>query len=104
MASIVDERPVVIDSFSVDGRRYRTSKPLSFAVRYDRDEGLFFLEGEYRILLWAETREFLLELLEDELQFLWTEYAEGRPEELTEGAQRLGAELRERFEEVADAA
>ena len=104
MASIVDERPVVIDSFSVDGRLYRTSEPLSFAVRYDREEGLFFLEGEYRILLWAETRELLLDVLDDELWYLWTRFAEGEPEELTEGAQRLGEELRARFKLVTDAA
>ena len=95
----VDTSPIVVTEIVVDGESLAVREPLRFGVTLNQEfEPPFFqLDGEFEIMLGAETRKELLELLEDELTFLWRVYAKADPESLSPGARRLGEALRSRL-------
>ena len=105
-ASAIDLSPMIFTEFVSDGRRYRTDKPLVFTFEYSEEDGvgLYLFEGEYSIMHGAETREECWDMIDDSLSWLWREYAEGDPTGMDGVAVEFGAELRERFKLVTDAA
>ena len=100
----VDESPIVVSEIVVDGRRLAAVEPLRFEVTFDAEVPVFDLEGPLGIYLFAETRELLIDILEDELEIFWRDFATGDQSNLDGGAQRLGAEMRRIFVEASDAA
>lgn len=104
--SPVDVSPIVINEIVVDGQRLVAKEPLRFEVSYDTKdpEPFFLLEGPLDIILFAETRELLIDVLEDDLEILWRDFAVGDQSRLDGSAQRLGAEMRRVFLKASDAA
>ena len=105
-ASDIDVSPMVFTEFVSNGRRYRTNEPLVFTIEYSEEDGvgLYLFEGEYNIMHGAETREECWDLIDDTLGVLWRELAEADPDGMDAVAVERGAELRERFKLVTDAA
>ena len=101
-----DVSPIVVTEIVVDGRRLVAQEPLRFEVTYEEEDGeaFFALEGAFGIILAAEMREELEDILEDTLQVFWREYAQEDPGRMTSGAWKLRAELLQRFTEVPNAA
>ena len=97
MALPADRSPVQIDGFTVHDERYRAVPPLRFEIAFDRRDGLYDLEGDFGIRLWAETRSILEESAREELAMLWAEYAREEPSLLSPKAQRLRDDLLKRF-------
>lgn len=104
-ASDVDVSPMVFTEFVSDGRRYRTEEPLVFQIEHVVDDGeeLWLFEGEYNIISGAYSREEAWDMVDDHLGWLWREYAEMPPANMTLDAQELGESLRRRFELAPDA-
>ncbi len=104
--SPVDVSPIVVNEIVVDGQRLVAKEPLRFDVSYDTQdpEPFFLLEGPLDIILFAETRELLIDVLEDDLEILWRDFAVGDQTRLHSSAQRLGAEMRRMFLKASDAA
>ena len=98
-------KQLVLDRFEVGGRLYQTTRPLHFSIVYkgDESESLYVTEGEFGIHLFATTLQDVLEMLDEELPWLWTDYAVADPAELAPDAQQLRLDLRNRFFEVSDA-
>ena len=101
----VDESPIVISEIEVDGVRLVARQPVSYEVKFvaDAPEPFYEIEGPPDILLFADTRELLLDVLEDDLQFLWRRFAVGDQSNLDGMAQRVGAEMRRLFIRESDA-
>ena len=101
----VDESPIVISEIEVDGVRLVAKEPMSYKVTFvaDTSEPFYEIEGPPDILLFAETRELLLDVLEDDLQFLWRRFAVGEQSNLDGMAKRVGAEMRRLFTQEPDA-
>lgn len=100
MAPPSDQGPVRIDGFTVHDERYCAVPPLHFPIAFDRRDGLYDLEGDFGISLWAESRSILENSLKEELAMLWTEYAREEPSLLSPKAQRLRDDLLKRFRKV----
>ena len=90
----IDETPIEKREIVIDNVRYRVVPPLRFEVKFDSKDCLYDLQGDFGILVHAETRNALEDMLWDSLDMLWIEYAQEDPEKLTMSAQRLRAELR----------
>lgn len=82
---------------TIAGVRYAVTPPLEFTVTFDREDGLYDLSGDLDILLTAETRTDLLEVVEATLVMLWQDYALEEPDRLTPAARRLREKLLDRF-------
>lgn len=102
----VDVSPIVVREIVVEGRRLAAREPLRFEVSLNSEdpEPFLLLEGPLDIILFAETREQLIDGLEDELEILWRDFAVGDQSRLDGSAQRLGAEMRGLFLRATDAA
>ena len=102
----VDVSPIVVSEIEVDGVRLVAKEPIRYEVTFvaDTSEPFYEIEGPPDILLFAETRELLLDVLVDDLQYLWRTFAVGDQTRITSGAQRVGAELRQLFTRESDAA
>ena len=102
----VDVSPIVVSEIVVEGRRLAARAPLRFEVSLNPGdpEPFLLLEGPLDIILFAETREQLIDGLEDELEILWRDFAVGDQSRLDGSAQRLGAEMRGLFLRATDAA
>ena len=103
-ASDVDVSPMILDEFVSGGQRYRTEQPLVFTTEYLGEDEMYLIQGEFDIALWAPTREDVWDVLSETMDWMWRHFAEGDPEQLDGVAADRGVELRERFEQVADAA
>lgn len=103
-ASDIDVSPMVLDEFESDGRRYRTDRPLVFTTEYLDTDEMYLIEGEFEIALWAPTREEVWDMLIETMDWMWRELAEGDPALLARVPLEQGAQLRERFKLVSDAA
>ncbi len=101
---LIDESPVTVSEITVDGQRLIAREPLRFEVTYDAEALVFDLEGPLDIYLFAETRELLIDILEDDLEIFWRDFAVGDQSRLSGDAQHLGAEMRRIFVEASDAA
>ncbi len=103
-ASEIDVSPMVFTEFVSNGRRYRTEEPLVFTTEYLDEDEMYLIEGEFDIALWAPTREKVWDMLIETMDWMWRELAEGDPELLARVPLEQGAQLRERFTLVPDAA
>ena len=101
----VDVSPIVVTEITVDGHRLVAREPIKFDVTYvDEDAMPFYVaEGPLNILTYAETRELLIDVLTEDLEIFWRDFAVGDQSNLTKGAQRLGEEMRQAFVEAVDA-
>ena len=91
---------IEVSDISVNGVAYRADPPLRFCVRYDADDELHDLNGDFGISLWADSRSDLLRELHATLSMLWMEYATERPDRLSGAARHLRTELRQRLRAV----
>ena len=103
-ASDIDVSPMILDEFVSGDRRYRTEQPLVFTTEYLDEDEMYLIQGEFDIALWAPTREEVWDVLSETMDWMWRHFAEGDPEQLDGVAADRGVELRERFEQEADAA
>lgn len=98
----VDTSAMVVHDVPLAGNvlRFR-GQPRSFDVTLDESGTLFVVEDEeLGVHAYAETREALREVLAEELDVVWTEYAAVDADALTPAAARLRARLREVLEVV----
>lgn len=99
-----DVSPMVITEIEVDGVRLVAREPLRFEVSFDAEEAVYDVEGPLDIYQFAETRELLLDILIDDLQIFWRDFAVGDQSVISGDAQRIGAEMRRIFAKSFDAA
>lgn len=101
----IDASPFDVEGFDLDGRRFRTTRPLRVEPSFEKDDQLFLATVPVLgIGTFAETREELHGAVRDELQVLWREYAEANDSELAPDALALKHSLRDIFVEAGDAA
>ena len=100
----VDVSPILVSEIVVDEVRLVAKEPLRFEVSYAPEDAIYDLEGPLGIYLFAETRELLLDVLLDDLEILWRDFAVGDQSNLDGSAQRLGAEMRQLFADASYAA
>ena len=93
----VDDSDIELASVSIGDVTYRANPPLRFHVRYDPDDELYDLNGDFGISLSADSRPELLRELDEALSMLWIEYAQEQPDRLSPKARDLRAELRRRL-------
>lgn len=79
---------------------YRASPPLRFNVRYDPEDELYDLDGEFGITVSAYSQSDLHHELQEALSILWIEYGEESPDRLSPKAQQLQIDLRKRLTAV----
>ena len=96
-AAAIDVSPIVVRSIVFDTGEYIPAPPLRFDVSFDAEAGLFDLEGDFRVVLCAETRDALEDLLADTLGLQWDEYALQGPDALSPKAEELRLELLQRY-------
>ena len=97
MALEVDESPIEITELTLGNATYRPNPALRFNVTYVAKDGLYDLQGDFGIVTWAESRKDLEIALYEELDLLWTNYAQNDPLRLSTDAKRLRAEIRSRL-------
>lgn len=93
----VDESSIDVAEFVYRGVRYVANPPLRFDVTFDRTDALYDLQGPFDVLLWADSREYLADALEAELNLLFEDYAEEDPAHLSPDAKTLRDQIRDRF-------
>lgn len=99
----IDDSPIEVEQFEANGSLYKAKRQISFPVKFDVETQLFEIEGDFGIVLGAETRPYLESQLYAELSMLWVEYAEASEDILTETAKALKLELINSFEVLHDA-
>lgn len=93
----VDDTPVEIEEFAVDGQVLRKKNNTSFEVHFDPYEGTYTAEGAFHLIISAETRAELEESVVNALSFLWREYVNINPSELSTDAKDLRNALLDSF-------
>ena len=93
----VDESPIIVGELNIDDTCYLADPPLSFKVTFDRKDLLYDLEGDFGIMLSGLARPDLEQILRNELELLWNEYAKEKSSRLSAQARKLRKNLRERF-------
>lgn len=98
----LDLSPIQVDTFEGTRQQLRfRGGTRSFEPTLDESGTLMIVEDEkLGVHAYAESRERLREVLIEELDFLWQEYAEADPAALTPAAARLRGELLEMLELV----
>ena len=96
-AAAIDVSPIVVRWIVFDTGEHIAEPPLRFEVSFDAEAGLFDLEGEFGVILCAETRDELEDVLADTLGLQWDEYALAGPDALSPKAQELRHELLQRY-------
>ena len=96
-AAAIDVSPIVVRWIVFDTGEYIAEPPLRFEVSFDAEAALFDLEGDFGVILCAETRDELEDLLADTLGLQWDEYALAGPDALSPKAQELRLELLQRY-------
>ena len=93
----LDEGDIELRELSLYNVLYRADPPLRFHVRYDAEDQLYDLDGDFEISLSADSRPQLLQELNEVLSMLWIDYAQEEPDRLSPKAQDLRAELLDRL-------
>jgi hypothetical protein len=93
----VDTSPIEVTGFEVDGKALTASRALTIPVKFDPEEGLYTAEGEFHLMVTAETRDELEEEVNATLIFLWREYAEANQQNLSLDARQLRHDLHSVF-------
>jgi hypothetical protein len=70
----VDDDPVTVDSIAVDGATFTVTRPVTFQVAFEPEEGIYTATGDFHMLVSAETRAELENSVLEALAFLWQEY------------------------------
>jgi hypothetical protein len=99
----VDDDPVTVDSITVGGATVRAARPVSFPVAFEPDEGIYTANGEFHMLVSAETRAELENSVSEALACLWQEYVASDVSTLTADAQALRSQLISAFAGVDNA-
>ena len=110
--SIVNVRHIVqmdqgsfgVREWMIGNVRYRIEPSLCFAVKFDPESCLYDLKGDLGICFFAEERSELADMLGEEIQMLWDEYAQEHPHRLSPEGLKLRNDLLGRFREVRDGA
>ena len=97
LALDVDESPIEIKELTLGDATYRPAPPLHFSVTYATKDELYDLQGDFGIVTWEESRTGLEAALYEELDLLWTNYAQTDPSCLSSGARKLRKEIRTRL-------
>ena len=92
-----DEDTIELRNVNLCNVPYRASPPLRFKFKYDPDDELYDLDGEFGISVSASSPSDLHHELHEALSMLWIEYGEESPDRLSPKARRLRADLRERL-------
>lgn len=92
-----DEDTIELRNVSLCKVSYRVSPPLRFRVKFDADDQLYDLEGEFGISVSASSQPDLHHELQDALSMLWIEYGLESPHKLSPKARQLRIELRKRL-------
>jgi hypothetical protein len=102
----IDCSPLVFARIEHNGLVLEARAPLEFIPRLD-EESQQLLLVTYEPLdlhVFASSRDALVDEVSEHLAFAWKAYAEEDPSKLTPRAEELARALRERFEEVSNAA
>lgn len=94
----IDDSPIDVIQFEAGGKICKATRPVSFPVKFDVDTQLFEIEGEFGVIIGAETRPHLESHLYAEMSMLWTEYAEVSEEVLSSSAKALRSDMINSFE------
>jgi len=87
-----------------NGRRRLVITPALLVTATKEDGMLVYTNSELDIHLFAETLSDLLDEIEEEVVFLWDEYACAEPEDLSPKAQELRLVILQRMKEIGNAA
>ena len=96
----IDTSPIEISKIKLGGRIYRAAPLLMFEVHFNYEEYFYALEGDFEIIVTGESRYEIEDTLNETLNILWTDYAQGSPEKLAPHAVKLKNGLLERFKAV----
>lgn len=99
----VDLSPFFVREFRWDGLVLKPAKTSEFTFRPELDESsqlMCIVREELGLDVHAYTREELDEEMNAQMAFLWTTYAQGPPERMTERARQLRARLLDLLTEV----
>lgn len=100
----VDESPLVVETVEGGGLKLAATVPVSFAVAFAPEDGIYVATGPFETMISAETRPELDTALTEAIVFLWREYVLADPATLSGDALLLRQELNDAFAEVIDAA
>jgi hypothetical protein len=100
----VDDSPITVTAFRFGQREYLAARPLVFPVAFNPMEGIYTVEGDFHMMVSAETRAELEDAVDDALAFLWREYVVSDPRTLSGDAQSLREQLKNAFSGDASAA
>ena len=83
----------------MEGRRLVAREPLRYPVtRWEHENGtLYTLEGEFDIFEYGFSREMLVNLLNDTLEWMWREFVGVDQSQVSPRACELGVALGRRF-------
>ena len=96
----IDTSSIEIAELMLDGSNYRARPPLQFEVEFNDEEYFYSLEGDFDIILAAETRIELEDALDNMLNYLWTKFVHGNPDSFADDAKQLRNELLGRIDEI----
>jgi len=99
----VDVSPIIVERFSIGEVTLEADRPVTFGVEFSPEEGLYFATGEFHMMVSAQLKEDLEKSVIEALEFLWREYVQASPDDLTADALLLRDELLETFAEVSNA-
>ena len=99
----VQELPIAISTFEVDGLRLRALAPLRFEVTFDPVDRLFTAEGPFNAICVGDGRAELEAEITAALAFLWSEYVVCSPDDFSADALALREDLLRSFVGVDDA-
>ena len=102
-ATQVQEPPLAISTFRVDGLRLGALAPLRFEVTFDLADRLFTAEGPFNVICVGESRAELEAEITAALAFLWREYVVCLPDDFSADALELREGLLRSFVGVDDA-
>ncbi|GLP85734.1 hypothetical protein [Tritonibacter mobilis] len=97
----LDLSTITIKNFDLNETSLSISPALSFEIDLDEESGVMSAEGDFGILVCAETRSALEDEIEEALQMLWVEYAQEKDDALSPRAILLAKDLRERISEIS---
>lgn len=89
----VDDGDIELARVAIGDVTYNADPPLCFRVRYDPEDDLYDLEGDFDLSLSADSRPGLLRELDEALAMLRVEYATEQPDRLSPKARELRNEL-----------
>lgn len=96
----IDESKIELHEIAIDNKRYQAATPLIFNVVYDREDCIYDLEGDFGIILFADTRPELEEDLNEAIAVLWNEIACEKPTRLSPQARNLRKEMQNRLRDI----